>query len=97
MPYDFGPLLDSIRLGPSSSLSGSSTSSTTSTSDRLVSLMTEIRSFQQIIAEFKEINVDPNEYKFLKGIALFKTCKSLINSQNQSQGKNGHINPQQLN
>lgn len=74
MPYDFGPLLDSIGFGPSPSLSGSS-SSATSTSDRIVSLMTEIRSFQQIIAEFKEINVDPNEYKFLKGIVLFKTCK----------------------
>ncbi|RWS09771.1 nuclear receptor subfamily 2 group E member 1-like protein [Dinothrombium tinctorium] len=79
LPLEFGPLLANI--GLSSSLTSNSTSiasvspSTSSTSsDRIIGLMTEIRCFQQIIAKFKEMNVDPTEYVCLKAIVLFKTA-----------------------
>ena len=41
--------------------------------DRVVSMMTEIRTLQDIIAKFKAMNVDPTEYACLKGIVIFKT------------------------
>lgn len=43
--------------------------------DKVVSLMTEIRGLQDVIAKFKAIQVDPTEYACLKGIVLFKSGK----------------------
>lgn len=45
-------------------------------SDKLVTLMTEIRCFQELIAKMKEMQVDLTEYACLKAIVLFKTGKS---------------------
>ena len=36
-------------------------------------MMTEIRSLQEIITKFKEMQVDPTEFACLKGIVIFKT------------------------
>ncbi|RWS26948.1 nuclear receptor subfamily 2 group E member 1-like protein, partial [Leptotrombidium deliense] len=78
LPLEFGALLSNIGLNPnipSSSVSiATVTSSTVSCTDKVIGLMTEIRCFQQIIAKFKELNVDPTEYMCLKAIILFKTA-----------------------
>lgn len=70
LPIETGPLLASVGLTLNSL--GSSLEAPNSP-DRTVTLMTEIRCFQEIIAKFKEMRVDPTEYACLKAIVLFKT------------------------
>ncbi|CAH1799805.1 unnamed protein product [Owenia fusiformis] len=41
--------------------------------EKVVSIMTEIRTLQEIITKFKAMQVDPTEYACLKGIVIFKT------------------------
>ncbi|XP_023236140.1 nuclear receptor subfamily 2 group E member 1-like isoform X2 [Centruroides sculpturatus] len=41
--------------------------------EQMTRIMNEIRSFQEIIEKFKQIQVDSTEYAFLKAIVLFKT------------------------
>ena len=41
--------------------------------EKILSMMTEIASLQEIIAKFKAMRVDPTEYACLKGIVMFKT------------------------
>ena len=48
-------------------------SADTSPPEKLMSMMTEIASLQEIIAKFKAMRVDPTEYACLKGIVMFKT------------------------
>lgn len=55
--------------------SGAGLTSEPSTSERVVSLLAEIRNFQEIITKFKEMQVDPTEYACVKAILLFKTSK----------------------
>lgn len=81
LPLEIGPLLVSAGLmkpehlasGSDSSLSSPAGSS--SSPDKLVTLMTEIRCFQEIITKLKDMRVDPTEYNCLKAIVLFKTGK----------------------
>lgn len=54
---------------------GAGLTSEPSTSERVVSLLAEIRNFQEIITKFKEMQVDPTEYACVKAILLFKTSK----------------------
>ena len=56
-------------------LAGLSNDGSTSPSEKVVNIMTEIRALQEIIAKFKSLQVDPTEYACLKGIVLFKTGK----------------------
>ena len=44
-----------------------------STYDAVTSMMSEIRHLQEIIEQFKLMQVDATEYAYLKGIILFKT------------------------
>ncbi|XP_076356834.1 nuclear receptor subfamily 2 group E member tailless [Tachypleus tridentatus] len=62
LPLEVGPLLAAGGLG-----------NEPATSVKVMNLMTEIRSFQEIIAKLKHLNVDPTEYACLKAIVLFKT------------------------
>ena len=62
MPLDIAPLLANAGLTPE-----------TVPSDKLIKIMTELRNFQEIIAKFKQAQVDPTEYACLKAITLFKT------------------------
>ncbi|XP_067674555.1 nuclear receptor subfamily 2 group E member 1-like isoform X1 [Haliotis asinina] len=62
IPLDAGPLL-----------SAAGFTSDHTQPDKVVSLMTEIRGLQDVIAKFKAIQVDPTEYACLKGIVLFKS------------------------
>ncbi|XP_070394512.1 nuclear receptor subfamily 2 group E member 1 [Dermacentor albipictus] len=48
-------------------------SAESSTSERVATLMAEIRNFQDVIAKFQDMQVDATEYTCLKAIALFKT------------------------
>ncbi|XP_067125945.1 nuclear receptor subfamily 2 group E member 1 [Centruroides vittatus] len=41
--------------------------------EQMTRIMNEIRSFQEIIEKFKQMQVDSTEYAFLKAIVLFKT------------------------
>ena len=41
--------------------------------EKVVQVMSEIRTIQEIIAKFKAMQVDPTEYACLKGIVIFKT------------------------
>lgn len=66
MPLDVAPLLAHAGL----------TAETTS-SDKLIKIMNEMRSFQDVIAKFKQAQVDPTEYACLKAITLFKTGLSI--------------------
>ena len=40
---------------------------------KVAAITAELRAFQDIIAKFQELRVDPTEYACLKGIVLFKT------------------------
>ncbi|XP_047492192.1 nuclear receptor subfamily 2 group E member 1-like [Penaeus chinensis] len=60
LPVEAGPLL------ASSGLSGEST-------ERLLPILQDIKLFQDILAKFKAMCVDPTEYACLKAIVLFKT------------------------
>src|SRR2546425_1470480 len=72
MPGELSHLLASV----SSNITGGiGDNSSGTTSERLVTLMTEIRCFQEILSKFKEMQVDPTEYACLKAIVLFKTGK----------------------
>ena len=44
-----------------------------STHDAVTSMMSEIRQLQDIIEQFKLMQVDATEYAYLKGIILFRT------------------------
>ncbi len=46
--------------------------------EKVVGMMTEIRSLQEIIAKFKEMQVDPTEFACLKGIVIFKTGERML-------------------
>lgn len=63
LPLEVAPLLAAAGL-----------STEPSTSERVVSLVSEIRNFQDIIGKFKEMQVDATEYACVKAILLFKTA-----------------------
>ncbi|XP_076063383.1 nuclear receptor subfamily 2 group E member tailless [Oratosquilla oratoria] len=60
LPVEVGPLLASSGLS-------------TEPSERLLPLLQDIKVFQETIAKFKAMGVDPTEYACLKAILLFKT------------------------
>lgn len=62
LPLEVAPLLEAAGL-----------SSEPSTSERMVTMLAEIRNFQEIISKFKLMQVDPMEYAYVKAIILFKT------------------------
>jgi hypothetical protein len=64
MSLDIAPLLANAGLTPD-----------TTSSDKLIKIMTELKHLQDIISKFKQAQVDPHEYECLKAIILFKTCK----------------------
>lgn len=45
----------------------------TTSNDKLFKIMAEMRNLQDIIAKFKQTQVDATEYACLKAITLFKT------------------------
>lgn len=77
LPIEIEPLFASAGIAPSSILQTSEDPaiSSSSSADRVVKLMTEVRFFQEIISKFKELRVDPTEYTCLKAIVIFKTGK----------------------
>lgn len=102
LPLELTSLLASAGLSsPVSRSTGESESSSSlsprsnlpsSPSEKMLALMTEIRCFQEIIAKFKELRVDPTEYACLKAIVLFKTGKSLTcrrRSERMNQNRQG--------
>ncbi|XP_076445529.1 nuclear receptor subfamily 2 group E member 1-like [Babylonia areolata] len=62
IPIDAGPLLAAAGMNAEQS-----------TSDKMVTVMSEVRALQDTIAKFKAMQVDPTEFICLKGIVLFKT------------------------
>ena len=50
--------------------------------DKVVQVMNEVRLFQNTIAKFKAMQVDPTEFACLKGIVLFKSgmCEDDLSS-----------------
>ena len=64
MPLDIAPLLANAGLTPE-----------TVSSEKLIKIMTEMHTFQDIISKFKQAQVDSTEYACLKAITLFKTGK----------------------
>ncbi|XP_077486247.1 nuclear receptor subfamily 2 group E member tailless [Amblyomma americanum] len=73
LPLEVAPLLAAAGLG-----------SEPSSSERVVSLMAEIRNFQDIISKFKDMQVDPTEYACVKAILLFKTSFQDQTSESRS-------------
>lgn len=47
-------------------------------SERSLTLLTEAKVFQDTLAKFKQIQVDPTEYACLRAIVLFKTGEFII-------------------
>ena len=47
-------------------------------SEDQLGLPSEIKTFQETVAKFRLMNVDPTEYACLFAVILFKPCKSLI-------------------
>ena len=43
--------------------------------ERQLGLLSEIKTFQETVAKFKQMNVDATEYACLRAVILFKTCK----------------------
>lgn len=60
LPVEAGPLLASSGL-------------TCQSSDRLLPILQDIKLFQDILAKFKAMWLDPTEYACLKAIVLFKS------------------------
>ena len=46
--------------------------------EKVVKIMSEIRTLQEIIAKFKALQVDPTEFACLKGIVIFKTGTQIL-------------------
>lgn len=55
-------------------LAVSGLSSESPSSDKMMTIMNEISAFQEVISNLKQLQVDANEYSFLKLIVLFKTA-----------------------
>jgi hypothetical protein len=73
MPLDVHGLLANAGLGIDNTPSA-----------HLIQLMNEMRALQEIIAKFKQAQVDSTEFTCLKAIALFKTSKHTLYSHRQS-------------
>ncbi|KAL8566972.1 hypothetical protein ACOMHN_059772 [Nucella lapillus] len=72
IPIDAGPLLGAAGL-----------TAEQSSSDKMVSVMSEVRALQDTITKFKAMQVDPTEFICLKGIVLFKTVFAGSNSSTE--------------
>merc|ERR1712241_1078084 len=75
MPLDIAPLLAHAGLN----------SETTST-EKLLKIMSEMRNFQEVLNKFKQTQVDSTEFACLKVITLFKTSLSQKLDQNENMG-----------
>ncbi|NP_001158362.1 tailless [Saccoglossus kowalevskii] len=60
-----------MEIGPLLAAAGLSTEHTNP--EKIVAIMSEMRTFQEIIAKFKQMQVDATEYACLKGIIIFKS------------------------
>jgi len=92
LPIEAGTLMAALGLsnspyGPLAPGGGLSTVST----ERQLGLLSEIKTFQETVAKFKQMNVDATEYACLRAVILFKTSAGLrdipaaINLQDQAQ------------
>ncbi|XP_035210362.1 nuclear receptor subfamily 2 group E member 1-like [Stegodyphus dumicola] len=61
LPVEAGPLLAAAGINSESE-----------SSQKMMTIMTEITAFQEIISKFKQINLDPTEFMLLKVLVLFK-------------------------
>jgi nuclear receptor subfamily 2 group E member 1 len=73
LPIEAGTLMSALGISssPFHGLTGLSTVST----ERQLGLLSEIKTFQETVAKFKQMNVDATEYACLRAVILFKTCK----------------------
>ena len=80
LPIEAGTLMTALGLAnsPFANLTGSPSSVS---SERQLNLLSEIKTVQETVAKFKQMNVDATEYACLRAVILFKTCK-LIKSEN---------------
>ena len=83
LPIEAGTLMTALGLSTSGS-SGAGGSSPFAigspvSSERQLGLLSEIKTFQETVAKFKQMNVDATEYACLRAVILFKTCKLIIN------------------
>ena len=47
-------------------------------SERALALLHEVKAFQDTLAKFKQLHVDPHEYACLRAIVLFKTTGKFL-------------------
>ncbi len=73
LPIEAGTLMSALGISssPFHGLGGISAVST----ERQLGLLSEIKTFQETVAKFKQMNVDATEYACLRAVILFKTCK----------------------
>lgn len=81
LPIEASTLMTALGLGPFAGLSGMPGSPSgmpsSVSSERQLNLLSEIKTFQETVAKFKQMNVDATEYACLRAVILFKTCKLL--------------------
>lgn len=58
--------------------------------EKAISIMSEIRIFQEILSKFKSLQVDPTEFACLKGIVLFKTVFPSTSSNDSKSLRDFH-------
>jgi len=78
LPIEAGTLMTALGLSTNGSSAGSSPFGISSpvSSERQLGLLSEIKTFQETVAKFKQMNVDATEYACLRAVILFKTCKN---------------------
>ena len=82
LPIEAGTLMTALGLSTNSSSPGSSPFGISSpvSSERQLGLLSEIKTFQETVAKFKQMNVDATEYACLRAVILFKTCKNHLHN-----------------
>ena len=91
LPIEAGTLMAALGLGQQPFSGMPSASSSPVSSERQLNLLSEIKTFQETVAKFKQMNVDATEYACLRAVILFKTSAGLrdipsaINLQDQAQ------------
>ena len=78
LPIEAGTLMTALGLSSSPFGMAGMPCPTAVSTERQLGLLSEIKAFQETVAKFKQMNVDPTEYACLRAVILFKTCKLLI-------------------
>lgn len=76
LPIEAGTLMSALGLSNGSPFHPAAAAAMGAVSaERQLGLLNEIKTFQETVAKFKQINVDATEYACLRAVILFKTCK----------------------